>query len=138
MVSLTFASILASAGIDPADALVIRHAYVRDHEDGTAPIHADSTDEEVLVYTQEQSLNPRIFPAEPPPTWVVFLPEGGERARLWSVLTNHGETTAAGASKRTFTSRRTISWRTSRIDLSSGGARLARGESMQRRRRTTP
>lgn len=90
-----------SAGIDPAQALVIRHAYVREHEDGTVPIHADSTDEEILAYTRAQSPNPRIFPAKPPPIWVVFLPEGGDRARLWSVLTNHGETTA-DATLRTF------------------------------------
>lgn len=90
-----------SAGIDPAQALVIRHAYVRDHEDGTAPIHADSSDDEILTYTRQQSPNPRVFPANPPPTWVVFLPEGGDRARLWCVLTNHGETTT-DASLRTF------------------------------------
>lgn len=89
--ALTFASILGSAGIDPADALVIRHAYVREHEDGSAPIHADSTGAEILAYTREQSPNRRIFPANPPRTWIVFLPEGGDRARLWSVLANQGE-----------------------------------------------
>lgn len=93
---------MASADIDSPQALVIRHAYVREHEDGTAPIHADSTDDEVLLYTREQSLNPRVFPAIPPTTWIVFLPEGGDRARLWSVLTNHGETTVPAATKRTF------------------------------------
>lgn len=100
--TLTFSSILASAGIEPARALVIRHAYVRAHDDGTAPIHADSTDEEILAYTQEQSANPRVFPAKPPPTWVVFLPEGGDRARLWSVLIHRGETTTGDAPVRTF------------------------------------
>lgn len=99
--TLTFASILTSADIDPTRSLVIRHAYVREHDDGTAPIHADSTDDEMLAYTRVQSSNPRIFPANPPPTWVVFLPEGGDRARLWSVLTNHGEI-ASSASRRTF------------------------------------
>lgn len=39
--ALTFAATLASAGIDPAAALVIRHAYVREHEDGTVGIHGD-------------------------------------------------------------------------------------------------
>ena len=29
--SLTLAHIMASAGIDPNDALVIRHAYIREH-----------------------------------------------------------------------------------------------------------
>jgi hypothetical protein len=89
--TLTFAAALASAGIDPADALVIRHAYVREHTDGTLGIHGDSTDDEILAYTSGQSGNPRIFPATPPKYWVVFLPEGGDRARLWSVLANHGQ-----------------------------------------------
>lgn len=31
--TLTLDPILRSAGIDPADAQVIRHAYVREHED---------------------------------------------------------------------------------------------------------
>lgn len=98
---LTFAPIIASAGIDTADALVIRHAYVPLHEDGTPGVHADSTDAEIMAYTSGQSANPRIFPAIPPKTWIVFLPEGGDRARLWSVLHNHGETSNNGV-RRTF------------------------------------
>jgi hypothetical protein len=89
--ALTLASILTSAGINPADALVIRHAYVRIHKDGLPGIHADSTDAEIMAYTCEQSLDPRTFPAKPPGLWLVFLPEGGDRARLWSVVVNHGE-----------------------------------------------
>ena len=98
--SLTFAQIMLSADIDPADTLVIRHAYVREHEDGTPGIHADSTAEEVLAYTSEQSANPRVFPAVPPKTWVVLLPEGGDRARLWAVLRNNGETSNDGVLRR--------------------------------------
>lgn len=89
--SLTLAHVMASAGIDPNDALVIRHAYVREHEDGTAGIHADSSPAEIMAYTRVQSANTRTFPANPPRTWIVFLPEGGDRARLWAVLNNHGE-----------------------------------------------
>lgn len=89
--TLTFAAILASAGIDPTEALVIRHAYVREHEDGTVGIHGDSSDDEIMTYTCGQSANPRIFPATPPKFWVVFLPEGGDRARLSSVVTNRGQ-----------------------------------------------
>lgn len=99
--TVTFAAILASAGIDPAEALVIRHAYVPVHSDGTSGIHGDSSDDEILAYTREQSANPRTFPAEPPRHWIVFLPEGGNRARLWSVLDNHGVVTDDG-SVRTF------------------------------------
>ncbi len=90
--TLTLGAIPRSAGIDPADAQVIRHAYVREHEDsGLQGIHADSTDEEILRYTSEQSARQRIFPAVPPRIWVVFVREGGDRARLWSVLENRGE-----------------------------------------------
>lgn len=55
-VTLTFAAALASAGIDPADALVIRHAYVREHEDGTIGIHGDSSETEILAYTESSRL----------------------------------------------------------------------------------
>lgn len=89
--TLTFAAVIASAGIDPAEALVIRHAYVREHEDGTVGIHGDSSDEEIVAYTRGQSANTRAFPAVPPKLWIVFLPEGGDRARLWSVVLNRGE-----------------------------------------------
>ena len=100
--TLTFNSILHSAGIDPADAHAIRHAYVREHADsGLAGIHADSTDDEILTYTSQQSAKPRIFPVVPPRLWVVFIREGGDRARLWSVLENCGETSNDGV-LRTF------------------------------------
>ena len=99
--SLTLAHIMASAGIDPNDALVIRHAYIREHEDGTAGIHGDSSPAEIMAYTRVQSANTRTYPANPPRTWIVFLPEGGDRARLWAVLTNHGELASDGL-QRTF------------------------------------
>lgn len=100
--TLTLAPILRSAGIDPADAQVIRHAFVREHEDtGLQGIHADSTDDEILAYTSQQSARPRVFPAVPPRIWVVFVREGGDRARLWSVVENRGEVSPHG-SLRTF------------------------------------
>jgi hypothetical protein len=123
--TLTLTPILHSAGIDPGQALAIRHAYVREHEDsGRQGIYNDSTDAEILRYTREQSTNPRRFPALPPRTWVVFVPEGGSRARLWSVLENRGETSNDGR-LRTFDlvapglmadlqSRLVIAWRSPR------------------------
>lgn len=90
---LTLNPLLLDAGIDPGGALVIRHAYVREHVDGgLRGIHADSTDAEILDYTRSQSANPQRFPAIPPRFWVVFIREGGDQARLWTVLENHGET----------------------------------------------
>ncbi|MFI9412852.1 GIY-YIG nuclease family protein [Nocardia gamkensis] len=100
--TLTLGPILHSAGIDPLAAQVIRHAYVKEHEDtGLQGIHADSSDEEILAYTRQQSANPRIFPTVPPRIWVVFIREGGDRARLWSVVENRGEVSNDGA-LRTF------------------------------------
>ncbi|WP_309080686.1 GIY-YIG nuclease family protein [Zhihengliuella sp.] len=89
--ALTLEWLLRSAGIEPSDAQAIRHAYVRDHGDGFGGIHADSTYEEIFEYTRTQSANTRIFPAVPPQYWVVFIREGGDRARLWSVMENRGE-----------------------------------------------
>ncbi len=51
-----------------------------------------------MAYTRAQSANTRIFPAVPPQVWIVFRPEGGDRARLWSVLVNHGEASHDGLS----------------------------------------
>lgn len=71
-------------------ALVLRHAYVREHEDGNRGIHADSTDAEILEYTSGYSVNGQ-FPKVPPRYWVVCIKKGGDQARLWSVVENQGE-----------------------------------------------
>ncbi|UOE44821.1 GIY-YIG nuclease family protein [Agromyces larvae] len=90
--ALTLGPILLDAGIDPTQALVIRHTYVREHEDSGLPgIHPDSSDAEILEYTRNQSANTQRFPAVPPRLWVVFIREGGDQARLWSVVENRGE-----------------------------------------------
>lgn len=99
--TLTLDAILRSAGIDPADAQAIRHVFVREHGDTGLPgIHGDSSDDEILAYTSQQSANPRIFPVTPPPIWVVFVREGGDRARLWSVLENRGELSNDGSLRK--------------------------------------
>ena len=90
--ALTLSPILLDAAIDPRDAMVFRHAYVLGHEDSGLPgIHADSTDGEILEYTRNQSANTQRFPAVLPRFWVVFIKEGGDQARLWSVVENRGE-----------------------------------------------
>ncbi|MFC0680329.1 GIY-YIG nuclease family protein [Lysobacter korlensis] len=94
---LTLGPLLLDAGIDHATALVMRHAYVREHEDsGLQGIHADSTDAEILQYTRTQSSDTRRFPLDPPRVWVVFIREGGDQARLWSVVENRGEVASDG------------------------------------------
>lgn len=90
--ALTLRPLLLDADIEVANTLVMRHAYVRVHEDsGLHGIHADSTDAEILEYTRNQSSDKRRFPSTPPRFWVVFIREGGDQARLWSVVENHGE-----------------------------------------------
>lgn len=86
--ALTLGPILADAGIDLTDAITIRHAYTTE----PGGIHADSTDDEILTYTAEQSTSTQKFLAVPPRYWVVFIREGGAEARLWSVVENRGET----------------------------------------------
>lgn len=88
--TLTLNPILLDAGIDLSEAIVIRHAYVREHEDSGLPgIHANSTTAEILEYTRNQST--QRFPNVPPRFWVVFIKEGGDQARLWCVIENRGE-----------------------------------------------
>ncbi len=90
LMALTLAPLLRDAGVDPAEAIVIRHAYVTLHENtGSRGLHAKSTDAEVFAYTSNQGVDG--FPDVPPRYWVVFIKEGGSEARLWSVVENHGE-----------------------------------------------
>lgn len=90
--ALTLGPLLLDAGIDPSQALVIRHAFVTESDEGgPAGLHADSTQPEILAYTATQSADTRRFPAQPPRFWVVFIKEGGDQARLWSVVENRGE-----------------------------------------------
>lgn len=96
---LTLGPILLDAGIDPSDAIAIRHAYVREHTDGFRGLHADSTDVEILDYTRGYSIG-GPFPMVPPRYWVVFIKEGGSEARLWAVVENHGELEGDGVLRR--------------------------------------
>lgn len=100
--TLNLEAILRSAGLEPGGVLVIRHAYAREAENGgLRGLHADSTDDEILAYTGQQSADTRRFPARPTRTWVVFVKEGGDRARLWGVVENRGEIANDGI-RRTF------------------------------------
>lgn len=91
---LTLGPLFIDAGVDPSQALVIHHAYARkSKESGLIGLRADSTHAEILEYTRNQSSDSRRFPVvspPPPPICVVFIKEGGDQARLWSVVENHG------------------------------------------------
>lgn len=89
---LTLAPLLIDAGVELAQTLAIRHAFVIEPEEsGLTGLHADSTHAEILKYTATQSADSRRFPAAPPRFWVVFIKDGGDQARLWSVVQNSGE-----------------------------------------------
>ena len=60
--TLTLGDVLHAAGIEPDDALVIRHTY---KPDGLAS-PADATPEAVLAYTRVQHLRPGKIPAVRP------------------------------------------------------------------------
>lgn len=90
--TLTLKTILSAYGMDPANVLAIRHVYTGYRDDSDMPgINSESTDADILEYTGRQSARPRVFPSAPPKVWVVFVRDGGDRARLWSVLENRGE-----------------------------------------------
>lgn len=52
--ALTLGPLLVDAGVDPAQAVAIRHAYAPE----TGGVHVDPTDDEILAYTAEQSASP--------------------------------------------------------------------------------
>jgi hypothetical protein len=90
--TLTLGSIFISTALDAVDVLTIRHAYDSEPEGSTlTSIQADSTDDEILLYTSIQSAKASQFSAAPPRFWVVFLPDGRGRARFWAVVENRGE-----------------------------------------------
>ncbi|MCK2024356.1 GIY-YIG nuclease family protein [Microbacterium sp. kSW2-24] len=90
--SVTLVTILDSESLPLQDVLVIRHAYNAEPASSRlAGVQANSTDDDILAYTRRQSAKPRIFPVTPPRWWVVLLPEGGDRGRLWRVVENRGE-----------------------------------------------
>ncbi|MCP3425619.1 GIY-YIG nuclease family protein [Rothia sp. AR01] len=87
--ALSLGDILRSAGLDPAEVLLIRHTY---NPDGIGT-RVEATPERLRAYTREQSARPGKFPASPPRWWLIFLAETGRRCRLAMVYENHGEAT---------------------------------------------
>jgi hypothetical protein len=87
---LQLGHVLESAGIDPADTIVIRHVYKTgaDHLRGPEDL-ADAI--KLRTYTSHQGTDGRSFPAQPPRWWLVAIGEG-RHARLITVYDNAGET----------------------------------------------
>ena len=96
---LTLGDILATASIDPADVVVVRHT---NQVDGIANVRS-TTEEAVLAYTRSQRANFRS--GVPPRWWLIFMDDGSHggvlRSRLYGAYENHGEV----AAERTETNR---------------------------------
>ncbi len=75
---------------DLSDVLVIRHTYRED----AIRTPADVTPQSVLDFTRGQSVATQIFPKDPPRLWLVFMADGGYRARFYTAYENHGEVLA--------------------------------------------
>lgn len=94
---LTLGHVLAAAGVDLDDVVVIRHTV-----GGDALGPDDRTPDGLRRYTRSQSATLAKFPRNPPRYWVCFLASGGRRSRLLVVFENHGEVVAERTSDHRF------------------------------------
>ena len=92
---LTLGHILAIAGLDVDDVLVIRHTLT---SNGLQP---DSSPDEVAAYTREQPFGNKIG-LNPPRYWICFMAEGGRRCRLHTIYENYGEVVAERTADKRF------------------------------------
>lgn len=83
---LTLGHVLAAAGADLAELVVLRHTYT----DGGLENAGDLTPDKILAYTHWQALNNRLGKT-PRRIWLVFMADGGRRSRLLEAYENHGE-----------------------------------------------
>jgi len=93
---LTLGHIVESLGLDLNEVLVIRHTYTPDGLTGPA----DLTIEKVIAYTKEQHTSARLFSANPPPTWLLFIGDGRLRSRFFGAFENRGEIAALRTAER--------------------------------------
>lgn len=86
---LNLGDILASAGIDPEDVVVIHHT---NQADGIPNVRA-TTSEAVLAYTRSQRTT--FKSGNPPKWWLIFMDDGSYngvlRSRFYGAFENHGE-----------------------------------------------
>lgn len=84
---LTLGHVMAAAGLDVADVIVLRHT-LNDEELKTP---SDVTPENVWAYTRRQGVSTLKFPKDPPKLWLAFMADGGRRARFLTAFDNRGE-----------------------------------------------
>src|SRR5690349_21320077 len=80
---LRLGHLLTSCGVEPADALVMRHTY-----DDTWLRRGDVSVKTMLAKAGLQKLR---FGSQQPALWINFIADGGRRARFCGVFENHGE-----------------------------------------------
>ena len=86
---LQLGHILATAGLNVDDVIVIRHVYRTDADHLRGP--EDLADKEKLrSYTSTQGVDGKAFPATPPRYWIICIGEG-RNARVITVYENRGE-----------------------------------------------
>lgn len=85
---LTFGHVLAAAGLDPTNVVVIRHTYTADGLQS----EADLTPEKLLAYTRAQGAGPNHKLGKVPrPLWLCFMADGKRRSRFLVAYENRGE-----------------------------------------------
>lgn len=83
---LTLGHLLDSAGVDPADVLVLRHTYAEGGLAGPSDLAPDP----FVTYVREQDRGGKLG-ATPPPLWLNFMADGGRRSCFVTAYENHGE-----------------------------------------------
>ncbi|MGS0688756.1 GIY-YIG nuclease family protein [Nakamurella sp. GG22] len=83
---LTLGHVFGAAGVEPESVLALRHTY----NPGGLASASDATPDKVLRYTRQQGLGNKIG-SQPPGNWLVFMADGGHRARFLTAYENLGE-----------------------------------------------
>ncbi len=83
---LSLGDIWRAAGIEPQDALAIRHTY---RPDGLGT-RETVTPNAILAFTRVQWVKQSKIPNDPPKWWFIFMAESGRRCRLAAVYENRG------------------------------------------------
>lgn len=85
---LNFGHVLAAAGIDPAEVVVIRHTYT---VDGLRNV-GDLTPQKLIAYTRAQGAGPNHKLGKVPRRlWLCFMADGKRRSRFLVAYENRGE-----------------------------------------------
>lgn len=82
--------LLAAAGIDPSQVLLLRHTNLKPSINGPA----DLTPAGILAFVREQAVKGSRFPQNPARIWLNCTAAGGNRCRFIGAYENRGEVVA--------------------------------------------